>query len=232
MYYDLHIHSALSPCGDNTMTINNIVNMAYIKGLDLIAITDHNSMRNLTYLDEVCHKEIVDSKIDYIYGVEIESKEKIHILGYFKKETDLKPIQAWLDTHLKKVDLDENYYGEELVLDEDDKIIDKECYLLIESLDIGIKDIIHKIHSFNGIVVLAHVLAKKYGCYEYFKDIPDYLDYDALEVTCLREIDDCHRLCPSTKDKLFLINSDAHNLEMINEPMYQIDKDILDSLWR
>ena len=39
MYYDLHIHSALSPCGDDTMTINNIFNMSYIKGLELIAIT-------------------------------------------------------------------------------------------------------------------------------------------------------------------------------------------------
>ncbi|MDO5479206.1 MAG: histidinol-phosphatase, partial [Clostridia bacterium] len=27
LYYDLHIHSALSPCGDNDMTPNNIVNM-------------------------------------------------------------------------------------------------------------------------------------------------------------------------------------------------------------
>ena len=37
MYYDLHIHSALSPCSDDTMTIYNIFHMAYIKGLDLIA---------------------------------------------------------------------------------------------------------------------------------------------------------------------------------------------------
>ena len=44
--YDLHIHSCLSSCGDDDMTPGNIVGMAAIKGLDVIAVTDHNSCRN------------------------------------------------------------------------------------------------------------------------------------------------------------------------------------------
>ena len=46
IYYDFHLHSALSPCGDGDMTPNNIVNMAKIMGLDVIALTDHNSCKN------------------------------------------------------------------------------------------------------------------------------------------------------------------------------------------
>ena len=46
-YYDFHIHTALSPCGDEDMTPNNIVNMALLKELDMIAITDHNSCENV-----------------------------------------------------------------------------------------------------------------------------------------------------------------------------------------
>ena len=46
-YVDLHIHSALSPCADDDMTPNNIVNMAMLKGLDIISVTDHNSAENL-----------------------------------------------------------------------------------------------------------------------------------------------------------------------------------------
>ena len=38
--YDLHIHSCLSPCGDEDMTPGNIVGMAALKGLDVIAVTD------------------------------------------------------------------------------------------------------------------------------------------------------------------------------------------------
>ena len=52
MFYDLHMHSCLSPCADDTMTPNNICNMAFIKGLDLIAVTDHNSTKNLPAIAE------------------------------------------------------------------------------------------------------------------------------------------------------------------------------------
>ena len=52
--YDLHMHSCLSPCGDMDMTPNNIVNMACLLGLDIIAVSDHNTARNpvsYTHLD-------------------------------------------------------------------------------------------------------------------------------------------------------------------------------------
>jgi predicted metal-dependent phosphoesterase TrpH len=95
MFYDLHIHSALSPCSDDDMTLNNIVNMAYIKGLDLIAITDHNSVKQLTSLSQVAA-----GKIDYIYGVEIQTREEVHVLAYFLKNIDLSKIQSFLDEYL------------------------------------------------------------------------------------------------------------------------------------
>ena len=44
--YDFHIHSCLSPCGDNDMTPSNIAGMAALMGLDIIAITDHNTSKN------------------------------------------------------------------------------------------------------------------------------------------------------------------------------------------
>ena len=53
VYYDLHIHSALSPCAEVEMTPNNIVNMSLLKGLDMIAVTDHNSCGNIRAVMEV-----------------------------------------------------------------------------------------------------------------------------------------------------------------------------------
>ena len=85
MYYDLHIHSALSPCSDDTMTIHNIFNMAYIKGLDLIAITDHNSLKQQYYLEKVIQSPILEGKINFIHGVELQSIENIHMLAYFQR---------------------------------------------------------------------------------------------------------------------------------------------------
>ena len=78
-YYDLHIHSSLSPCADDDMTPNNIVNMALIKGLDVISLTDHNSTKNVEAVHELCqHKGI-----KFIPGIEVQTKEEVHVLCYF-----------------------------------------------------------------------------------------------------------------------------------------------------
>ena len=78
MKYDFHIHTALSPCGDNDMTPNNIVNMAYLKGLEAIAVTDHNCAKNAAAVIEA-GKNV---GITVIPGMEIESSEEIHIVPF------------------------------------------------------------------------------------------------------------------------------------------------------
>lgn len=232
MYYDLHIHSALSPCGDDTMTINNIFNMAYIKGLQLIAITDHNSLRQQNYLEEIINHDILKGKIDYVHGVELQSKEEIHILAYFLKNTNLEPIQTWIDQHLIKIPNNPDYYGNQYIFDSNDEIIDHVDHLLISSLNLDVFEIINKIHEFNGVAILAHVMAKKYGIYEVFQGIPDNLNYDGIEVTSIKELKELKKLCCNLKDDYIFFNSDAHHLEAINEPINQIDKDKFYQLWR
>lgn len=68
---DLHIHSALSPCADDDMTPNNIVNMAILKGLDIISITDHNSCDNVVAAIQVAGDNIV-----ILPGMEVQTREE------------------------------------------------------------------------------------------------------------------------------------------------------------
>ena len=162
--------------------------MAYIKGLELIAITDHNSLKQQFYLEEIINHDILKGKIDYVHGVELQSKEEIHILAYFLKNTDLKIIQKWIDEHLIKVNNQPDYYGNQYIFDSNDEIIDVENNLLISSLDLDVYQIINKIHEFDGIAILAHVMAKKFGIYEVYHDIPIDLNYDGIEVTSMKEL--------------------------------------------
>lgn len=232
MYYDFHIHSALSPCSDDTMTINNIFHMAYIKGLDMIAITDHNSLKQQHYLEDIIQSDILKDHIDFVHGVELQSQENIHILAYFQRGTNLIPIQKWIDSHLIVIANKPDYYGNQYICDASDQIIDNEDRLLITSLDIGVKEIIEAIHSFCGIAILAHVMSKKYGIYGLMHHIDNELDYDGIEVTCLKEYKELKELCPTINDEYVFINSDAHQLEDIQEAIYQMDKEDFDLLWR
>ena len=230
MYYDLHIHSALSPCSDDLMTINNIFNMAYIKGLQLIAITDHNSLKQQYYLEKIIKHDILKGKIDYVHGVELQSSEEIHLLAYFKKGSNLNVIQEWIDKHLIKVKNQSDYYGNQYIYNE--FVIGIEDNLLISSLDLNVYQIVKKVHEFNGVVILAHVMAKRYGIYEVYHGIPDDLNYDGIEVESIKQLNELKQLCKHLKDDYVFFNSDAHNLESISEPINQIDRDIFYQLWR
>ena len=225
MYYDLHIHSALSPCGDNTMTINNILNMSYIKGLDLIAICDHNSLKQQFYLEEVINRDVLKGKIDYIHGVELQSQENIHVLAYFLKNTNLNEVQKWIEEHLPKEKNDIDFYGHQYVFNKDDEVIEEYERLLIQSLDLSIDKIIDDIHHFGGFVVLAHAYSKRFGAYQVLGQKMASLDYDGIEVTSLKEWNDLKAVCPLLKEEFIFISSDAHYLEDISEPMNTLDKE-------
>ena len=81
MYYDFHIHSCLSPCAEDEMTPNNICQMALIKGLDIIAVTDHNSTKQLPAMAEAA-RELC---IGMLFGAELESAEEVHVLALFRQ---------------------------------------------------------------------------------------------------------------------------------------------------
>lgn len=227
MFYDLHIHSALSPCGEDSMTVNNIVNMAMIKELDLIAITDHNSLRQLDHLKEIAHH-----KIRFIYGVELQTKEEIHVLAYFKDDKYLKEVQAWIDKHLIYIENVPEFFGNQLILDKNDEIKEIEKRLLLSSLDLSIDEVCRTIHRFHGIVVLAHVLDKRYSIFENLGFIPENLEYDGIEVKSAKQEEMVRLKTPYLKDVIFFHSSDAHQLIDISEPLYSISEEEFNNLWR
>ncbi|MCD8027220.1 MAG: PHP domain-containing protein [Erysipelotrichaceae bacterium] len=227
MFYDLHIHSALSPCADDDMTINNIVNMAYIKELDMIAISDHNSVKQLYHLDQVAK-----DKVQYIYAVEIQTREEVHVLGYFLHDVSLDAIQAFLDEYLIEEPNDDVYFGHQYILNEKDEIIGNEDRLLLKSLDLLLPDVIQHIHNLGGVAVLAHVMARRFSVMNIYYYIDEKWDFDGFEITDNAQYDILVNQFPFLKDKVCLFNSDAHNLFDISEPIHEIDEDVFYSMWR
>lgn len=211
IYYDLHIHSALSPCSDDDMTLNNIINMACLKELDLISVSDHNTLKQLKSF-----KKLAEGKIDFLYGVEIQTKENIHILGYFGNDKYLNDVQKYLDKHLIKKKNNSSFYGNQVIYNEYDEIIGTEDYLLISSLDVGLRDVVDMIYKYEGKVILAHI-DRKYGIKRELGYIPIDLSFDGIEINDKKAKEILIHEYPFLKDKIWLINSDAHHLWSISE---------------
>lgn len=229
MYYDLHIHSCLSPCADDDMTPNNICNMAVIKGLDVIAVTDHNACRNLPAFD-VCAKNV---GLQLIYGCELQTIEEVHILGLFQTLDQAMVMQEWIDRRLKKVEFDPAYFGNELIMNDKDEVVSHEKILLLSSLDTSVEQTIEAIHEHHGAAVLAHAAGRTNSICVQLGFIPKGLPYDAIEVKKAEDMLYIKKIHPWINDDntLWLMDSDAHRLIDISEQEHVISHDELRKMW-
>ena len=118
LYYDLHIHSSLSPCGDDDMTPNNIVHMAMLKELNMIAVTDHNSARNLPAVKKVAE----ECGILLIPGIEVTTAEEIHLLTYFETVEETMDFGEYIYDSLPDISNRPEIFGEQRIMDETDAV--------------------------------------------------------------------------------------------------------------
>ena len=216
-FYDLHIHTALSPCADVLMSPNNILNMSYLKELNIIAITDHNSCLQLDVIEEL--KESYEMLI--VPGAEIDVKEKYHIVCLFKTFDIARKFQKALNVYLDKKMHDEEIYGEQNLFDAFDDIINNYQVSLMGSSNISVKDLSKIVKGLNGIMILAHI--EKYGDEIFNKLETEYQNiFDAIEVNASYDINKIEEKLKKIS-YLVLRNSDAHQITDISEPINSIE---------
>lgn len=205
---DIHIHTCLSPCADLEMSPKNIIKEAKKKGLDIIGICDHNSAENFPAVEKSAHKE----GIKVIGGIEITSREEVHILGLFGNERDLFFIQEAVYSNLHGVN-DEERYGLQIVVNENDEILGFNNKLLIGATEMSVEEVVDLIHKFNGIAIAAHVDREVFSIIANLGFIPEGLKLDALEIIETSKKDKIN----TGKDFIFITSSDAHLINDIGK---------------
>ncbi|MBR2989132.1 MAG: PHP domain-containing protein [Clostridia bacterium] len=211
VYYDLHIHTALSPCGDDDMTPNNIVNMAKILGLDVIAITDHNSVGNCVSAVSV-GKEV---GVVVLFGMELETAEEVHVVTLFPDEKSATEFGKIVDERRFKIKNDEKVYGKQTYLDENDEVTGNEEYLLVTATTIGIYEVVALAESFGGVAYPAHIDRYSHGLIQMLGDIDEDMNFGAVEVSA-NASDEFVAKYEKLGYKI-VRSSDAHYLENLNE---------------
>lgn len=209
---DLHIHTCLSPCGDLSMLPTAIVREAKKKDLDIIGICDHNSGENVAAVKEAGRRE----GIAVIGGMEITSQEEVHILALFDDDSHLSSIQNTVYENLPGMN-DESVFGEQLVVDKDDRILATNKRLLIGATRLMIDKVVEIVHRLRGIAIASHVDRDSFSIISQLGFIPEGLDIDALEVSPLSSVEEVHTTFPQVDGFPFVTFSDAHYLEDIGK---------------
>lgn len=213
-YYDFHIHSALSPCADEDMTPNNIVNMARLKGLSMIAVTDHNSCGNLRAVMQVAANDPL-----VLPGIEIETAEEVHILGYFPSLEQAEAMEKVVKEHLPFIPNRPEIFGRQLYMDADDTVTGEEEGLLVTATTLGVADVFSMVQNLGGVAVPAHIDRGSYSILSNLGFLPPELAIRTVEITAKNRA----RLEERYKNLTILTSSDAHYLGDIAEMEQYID---------
>ena len=218
LYYDLHIHSCLSPCGDDDMTPANIVGMAAVKGLDVIALTDHNSCRNCPAA--MYHGEKYG--VTVIPGMELTTQEEVHVICLFPTLDDALRFDALIYEKLLPFPNREDIFGKQQIMDERDEVTGTVKNLLINATSISFDDVFPLVGSFQGIAYPAHVDKASTSLLSNLGFVPPGSTFTCAEFHDFKNLHRIRREHPYFENCNVICCSDAHYLQDIQEPEYQL----------
>ncbi len=202
-FYDFHIHSCLSPCADADMTPGNVCAMAGLKGLQAIAITDHNTARNLRAFSVAAKRQ----GLVFLPGIELCSREEVHLLAYFPTVDAAEAMGDLCLPLLGGLKNQPTFYGEQTVVNDRDEPVAAEDALLIGALDMDLASLAALVRQHGGVPMPAHI-ARGNGLLTMLGFVPPDSGFAALEAPLGN---------PAPQGFRVLTNSDAHTLGDIAE---------------
>lgn len=213
--YDFHIHSCLSPCADNDMTPANIVGMSALKGLDVIALTDHNTCRNCTPFMQLAR----ENNIMAIPGMELTTAEEVHVVCLFHNIEDAMLFDKEIYDKLVKVHNRPDIFGEQLVMDEQENVVSEEEYLLINATTVTFDEAFDIIKKYNGVMIPAHIDKNANSVIANLGFVPADSRFSCVEVKNIDKLHTLRQSNPYLENCNVVVDSDAHYLEYISEPV-------------
>ncbi len=209
-FYDLHIHSCLSPCGDGDSTPNNIAGMASLCGLDIVALTDHNTCKNCPAFFEAAKKYGVVP----VAGMELTTSEDIHVVCLFEDIEGALAFDGEVDGHRIKIKNRPDIFGEQPILNGNDEVIGEEEYLLINATDISIESVPEMVKKYGGICYPAHIDRASNGAVAVLGTFPQI--YGAYEINDPNNVDE-YKAKYLLENRQLIISSDAHSLTQMRD---------------
>ena len=151
--FDLHLHSCLSPCGDEEMTPANVAGMCALAGLDVVALTDHNSSRNCAAFEQAAQQHGLLA----IPGMELCTREEVHVVCLFPTVEQAMAFSDFVGTKLPPMPNNPKVFGAQILMDSEDTVLGEETLLLAGAADIGLYDVPKLMEKFGGLSFPAHV---------------------------------------------------------------------------
>ncbi len=188
-----------------------IIARAIESGLNMLAITDHNSGENARAVMSAA----LNSGLTVFPGMEVETREGVHILTIFDSVDCLARWQQQVYGALPKLENDERAFGAQLVVDAKGNLLSVNKRLLVTALNLSIDGVVSTVERIGGVSIPAHVDRPSGGLLGVLGLLPEGLDVPAMEISPRLTPAEALARYPALSGHTLLRSSDAHTLEEI-----------------
>ncbi len=203
------------------MTPGNIVGMSLLNGLQIVALTDHNSVKNCPSF----FKQAKANGIIPVAGAELTTSEDVHAVCLFRNLEDAVSFGDFIESRRNKILNEPDIFGRQLIIDENDEICGEEPYLLINALNLSLDEAFEEVMRRGGVCYPAHIDRSSNGIISMLGDFPPEPHFTAFELNKIESLDECvgrHSVL-SERDLIHVASSDAHYLTDISEAGFEIE---------
>ena len=151
--FDLHLHSCLSPCADDDMTPANLAGMCKLAGLDVVALTDHNTSGNCAAFCKAAREHGLLA----LPGMELCTREEVHVVCLFPDLESAAAFSDYVGKLLPPIPNDPAVFGSQVLMDGEDTVLGEETLLLAGAADIGLYGVHDLVATFGGVAYPAHI---------------------------------------------------------------------------
>ena len=220
-YVDLHVHSCLSSCADDDMTPANIAGMASLGGLTVVALTDHNSVKNCPAFFKCANR----FGIVPVAGMELTTSEDIHAVCLFRTLEDALEFGRFVDTKRVMIKNDASVFGNQLIMDENDEIIGEEENILWNATELSLEEAFYEVKKYGGVCYPAHIDRTSNGAVSILGGFPEEPRFSSYELNLAESKAAYQERFPIIKKLKEVVSSDAHHLWDISDGGFEIELD-------
>ena len=206
---DLHIHTVLSACAEIEMLPELIVERAQELGLDLIAVTDHNSAENAAAVMAAAR----GTDLTVLPGMEVQTREEVHVLCLFDTLEQALTWQGDVYGRLPALKNKEEAFGTQIVLAPDGNPVGTNDRLLLTATAFSLEEVVRRVRQLAGLCIPAHVDRPAYSIIANLGFVPPDLELAGVEISQLVGVEEARRRFPQLANLALIGNSDAHRLK-------------------
>ncbi len=226
---ELHIHTVLSPCAGTEMLPPIIVEEALSRGINLIAITDHNSSANVAAVMQAAE----GTPLTVIPGIELETAEEIHLVCLFPDLVSLAKFQLIVDKNLPKLANNEEFFGVQLEVSAKGDFIRKDNRLLSTATRLSLEEAAAKVLQLGGKVIPAHIERAENGILERLGTVPPDFPSEILEISRFSSREKVLKTNPELAKYHFIQGGDVHYIDdLLGSVFFEAPDNSLDSIWQ